>query len=97
MSAWVPVTKPAVDVFRTEPTADLVLRCGLSLCPGVRLTANRLAIQDSEGFYTEFYVGDGGLTYARVIDPRGFAQWLQELRVLPKESNAMDTKRSWHK
>lgn len=85
MTTWVPVSKPAVDIFRTEPTADLVRRCGLGWCPGVRLTANRLAVQDSQGFFTEFYIGDGGIAYARVIDPRGFAQWLQELRVLPKK------------
>lgn len=85
MTAWVPVSKPAVDVMAIIPTPDLVRRCGLSWCPGVRLTANHLAVQDSLGFFTQFYRSLGGLIYCRVQDPKGFTQWLQELRVLPKE------------
>lgn len=84
MTTWVPVSKPAVDVMVVMPTPDLVRRCGIAWCPGVRLSANLLAVKDSQGFYTQFYRSLQGLIYARVIDPQGSAQWLQELRVLPE-------------
>lgn len=72
------------------PTPDLVRRCGIASCPGVRLSANLMAVKDSLGFYTQFYRSVGGLIYARVIDPKGFAQWLQELRVLPENEEWLD-------
>lgn len=80
MTTWVPVIKPAVAVVGTVPTADLVRRCGLGRCPGLRLSKDGLALVDSEGFFTRFYCGTGGIAYAHIIDPRGHAMWLQEVR-----------------
>lgn len=85
MTAWVPVRKPAVQVMGTVPTADLVRRAGLSLCPGIRLSKDGLALVDSQGYLTRFYCGAGGIVYAYIIGPDGYTSWLQELRVLPEK------------
>lgn len=90
MTAWVPVRKPAVEIMAAVPTRDLVRRCGLQCVPGIRLSKDGLAVVDSQGFFTRFYSGPGGLTYVNVIDPKGFTQWLQELRVLPKKGADTD-------